>query len=58
MQLTVQKETASKLSEIPPADVRNLCSTVLSAARTFYKDPENQKAFEAWKAQRDLTKGN
>lgn len=49
---TIQKEMTFKLSDIPPADVRNLSSTVLTAVREFYKDPENRKAYEMWKEQK------
>ena len=40
------------LSQVPPADVRNLSSTFLSAVKRFYKDPKNLEDFEKWKAQR------
>lgn len=40
------------LSQVPPADVRNLSSTFLSAVKRFYEDPKNLEDFEKWKAQR------
>lgn len=40
------------LSQVPPADVRNLSSTFLSAVKRFYEDPKNLRDFEKWKAQR------
>ena len=39
-------------SQVPPADVRNLSSTFLSAVKRFYKDPKNLEDFEKWKAKR------
>lgn len=39
-------------SQVPPADVRNLSSTFLSAIKRFYKDPKNLEDFEKWKAKR------
>ena len=35
-------------SEIPEADRRALCDTVLDSVKRFYEDPENQKKFEDW----------
>lgn len=39
-------------SLIPKADARNLASTFLEAIKRFYKDSENLKEFEEWKASR------
>lgn len=37
-------------------DIRMLSRTIYESARKFYEDPENVKAFEKWKAEKDKAK--
>jgi hypothetical protein len=35
------------------ADLHCLAIDILDAARRFYQDPENERAFQKWKAERE-----
>lgn len=39
-------------STIPECVWMDMASTLQSVVMNFYKDPENRKAFEEWKAER------
>lgn len=38
---------------IPPAEVNLLAATVLQSVKAFYADPQNEAAYQAWKAERE-----
>jgi hypothetical protein len=35
------------------ADLRTLAGSMLPRIEAFFRDPENEKAFQEWKAERD-----
>ena len=53
-----QKISEFNISNVKPSDfeIRMLASALYGEALKFYADPENMKAFEKWKAERDKEK--
>ena len=49
----MQNPMEINLSQIPPAESRNLAISFLEAIRKFYDDPKNEAEFQAWKKQRE-----
>ena len=45
-------------SEIPEADRRALCDTVLNSVKRFYENPVNLREFEKWLSQKEANDGN
>lgn len=45
-------------SQIGQADLNNLASTFLDAAKRFYEDPANIERFEKWRAEREKEASN
>lgn len=41
------------LRKLPPLEQARLGKTLLAAVKRFYENPNNVKAFEAWKKERD-----
>lgn len=41
------------MSSIPAADAQNIGMTFFEAARKFYENPKNLKAFEDWDARQN-----
>lgn len=39
-------------TQIPPADLKNLCRTLTAAVIKFYDDPKNRERFERWQKSR------
>lgn len=46
------------LSQMGEADRHNLFSTFLDSVQRFYDDPANRERFEAWQAEKRLTRKN
>ena len=42
----------SKVKVIPQTEKQLLCATFLEAVIRFYEEPENLRAFEAWREQK------
>ena len=40
-------------TQIPSADLKNLCRTLTAALLKFYDDPKNREKFEAWQQNRN-----
>lgn len=45
------------LSDMPPADQRNLYRDALEAVKRFYQNPKNLSAYEQWKAEQERASG-
>lgn len=43
-------------TQIPPADLKNLCRALVADIKKFYEDPQNLKDFERWQRERKLPK--
>lgn len=48
-----QKEGGKQLNSMVTADEALFCHRILDYAKEFYKKPENQRAFEDWRARRN-----
>lgn len=35
-------------SQVPPADMKNLCRALVADMKRFYEDPKNLEGFERW----------
>lgn len=46
-------EVDAKLEEIPPNELDNLCRTVFRAMKRIFENPDIQKDYEIWKAERE-----
>lgn len=44
------------VSEIPSVEAMNLGSTFLNAVKKFYEDPNNLRAFEVWRKNKEQYK--
>ena len=44
------------IKTLPKWEFDNLCRYIVNATREYMKDPENQKRFEKWKAEREKNK--
>ena len=40
-------------SMVSAVDVRVLCATVLDSVEEYYRNPENQRRFDAWKREKE-----
>ena len=41
---------------LPKWEFNNFCEYIIQATEEYMKDPENQKRFKEWKAERERTK--
>lgn len=44
------------IKTLPKWEFDNFCRYIVEATREYMKDPENQKRYEKWKAEREETK--